>query len=215
MTYAVLDEPLLSNAQKRKLGVATSYLSSLQVGDKLHVAVRQSHAAFHLPADAQNTPIIMVAAGTGVAPFRGFLQERAAMAATGRKLAPALLFFGCRTPGVDDLYRDDFNAWQAAGAVDVRRAYSRVAECEGEEAKGCRYVQDRLWLDREDVLGLWKEGGRVYVCGSRVVGNAINETVVRIHKSMEERRGNVVSDEDAEDWLARIRNVRYAADVFD
>lgn len=93
----------------------------------------------------------MIAAGTGIAPFRGFLQERAAMAEAGRELAPVFLFFGCRAPGVDDLYRDDFDAWQAAGVVDVRRAYSRAAEDEGEEAKGCRYVQDRLWLDREDV----------------------------------------------------------------
>jgi cytochrome P450 / NADPH-cytochrome P450 reductase len=215
LTYSILDEPSLSNTEKRKLGVTTSYLSSLEAGDKLHVAVRQSQAAFHLPADAQNTPVVMVAAGTGVAPFRGFLQERAAMAAAGRKLAPALLFFGCRNPGLDDLYREQFDTWQAAGVVDIRRAFSRVADDEGDEAKGCRYVQDRLWLDREEVSQLWDKGARVYVCGSRAVGNAVNEMVIKIHKSVAEERGETLTQEEAEAWLVNMRNVRFAADVFD
>ena len=64
LTYAVVDQPALSG-QGRFVGVASSYLSNLGVGDRLHVAVRTSHQAFHLPKDAQNVPVIMIAAGTG------------------------------------------------------------------------------------------------------------------------------------------------------
>lgn len=157
----------------------------------------------------------MLGAGTGVAPFRGFMQQRAAMAATGRELAPALLFFGCRAPGVDDLYRDEFDTWQAAGVVSIRRAYSRAAG-ENDEAKGCKHVQDRLWHDRYDVSQLWDNGARVYVCGSRAVGNAINETIMKILKTMtKEKKGQDLSDEEAEAYFAKMRNVRFVADVFD
>jgi cytochrome P450/NADPH-cytochrome P450 reductase len=64
LTYSVVDQPALSG-QGRFVGVATNYLSSLKEGDKLHVAVKQSHQAFHLPKDAKNVPVIMMAAGTG------------------------------------------------------------------------------------------------------------------------------------------------------
>jgi cytochrome P450/NADPH-cytochrome P450 reductase len=69
LTYAVVDQPALSG-QGRFVGVASSYLSNLGVGDRLHVAVRTSHQAFHLPKDAQNVPVIMIAAGTGKSFFR-------------------------------------------------------------------------------------------------------------------------------------------------
>jgi cytochrome P450 / NADPH-cytochrome P450 reductase len=64
LTYAVVDQPALSG-HGRFVGVASNYLSSLSPGDKLHVSVRQSHQAFHLPKDAKNVPVIMIAAGTG------------------------------------------------------------------------------------------------------------------------------------------------------
>jgi cytochrome P450/NADPH-cytochrome P450 reductase len=69
LTYAVLDQPALSG-QGRHVGVASSYLSQLSKGDKLHVSVRPSHQAFHLPKDTENVPVICIAAGTGKpAPF--------------------------------------------------------------------------------------------------------------------------------------------------
>jgi cytochrome P450/NADPH-cytochrome P450 reductase len=64
LTYAVVDQPALSG-QGRFVGVATNYLSNLAAGDKLHVSVRSSHQAFHLPKDSKNVPVIMIAAGTG------------------------------------------------------------------------------------------------------------------------------------------------------
>jgi cytochrome P450/NADPH-cytochrome P450 reductase len=65
LTYAVVDQPALSG-QGRYVGVASNYLSSLAPGDKLHVSVRSSHQAFHLPKDTKNVPVICIAAGTGM-----------------------------------------------------------------------------------------------------------------------------------------------------
>ncbi|KAK3338569.1 putative bifunctional P-450:NADPH-P450 reductase [Neurospora tetraspora] len=240
LTYSILETPSLSNPDKKHLGVATSYLASLEAGDKLNVSVRPSHKAFHLPVDADKTPLIMVAAGSGLAPFRGFVQERAAQIAAGRSLAPAVLFYGCRHPDQDDLYRDEFDKWESIGAVSVRRAFSRCPD--SEETKGCKYVGDRIWEDREELAGLWDRGAKVYVCGSREVGESVKKVVVRIaverqkmiveareKGELEKLEGLVeglklhglkveeveVSEERALKWFEGVRNERYATDVFD
>ncbi|SPQ24102.1 e2a51f95-6abf-42a6-9920-1dc86cb453bc [Thermothielavioides terrestris] len=211
LTYSLLDAPALANPAVRHVGVATAYLASLLPGDRLQLSVRQTHTAFRLPDDSHKTPVICVAAGAGLAPFRGFIQERAVAAARGsaKSLAPALLFFGCRGPQLDDLYRAEFDAWQTQGAVDVRRAYSRAAAEEAAEAKGCRHVQDRLWYDRDEVRALWERGARVYVCGSRAVGEAVRRMLGRI------LLGADAGEDEIARWYEGVRNARYASDVFD
>lgn len=212
LAYAVLDSPSLAGTGQRYRGVATSYLASLQEGDKLHVALRPSHASFHLPADQANTPLILIAAGTGLAPFRGFVQERAAMLETGRKLAPALLFFGCRHPEQDDLYREELDKWEKLGAVSVRRAYSRAAE----SSEGCVHVQDRLWKERSEVQELWDQGAKVYVCGSRGVAEAVREVAIRMFvDGAKERHGKDIGVEEATERFDAVRYERFATDVFD
>ncbi|GKT45276.1 bifunctional cytochrome P450/NADPH--P450 reductase [Colletotrichum spaethianum] len=215
LTYSLLDEPSLSG-QGRHVGVATSYLAALKAGNKLHVAVRPSHAAFHLPNQPEKTPLILVAAGSGIAPFRGFIQERAAMLAAGRAIAPALLFYGCRKPGIDDLYRDEFDVWEKMGAVTVRRAYSRAIE----QSEGCKYVQHRLYHNKKEVSELWAQGAKLFVCGTRNVGKAVEEACVRvILESAKEEGGQPelkdLDYEGAKKWFEGIRNERYATDVFD
>ncbi|KAK3938330.1 putative bifunctional P-450:NADPH-P450 reductase [Diplogelasinospora grovesii] len=211
LTYSLLEAPALSNPEQKHVGVATSYLASLTAGDKLNVSVRPSHTAFHLPLEAEKTPIICIAAGTGLAPFKGFIQERAAQIGAGRNLAPAILFFGCRGKA-DDLYRGEFDRWEKMGAVDVRRAYSRE---DAEEACGCKHVDDRLWHDRKDVLELWDRGAKVYVCGSREVGESVKKVVVRIGLESQKSSGKEPNEEKALKWFESIRNERYATDVFD
>jgi len=223
LTYSVLESPALANPANKHIGVATSYLAGLEVGDKLNVSVRPSHSAFHLPVNPEKTPVVMIAAGSGLAPFRGFVQERAAQVASGRDLAPAVLFFGCRDPKQDDIYRAELDRWERMGAVSVRRAYSRVDGI-NEESKGCKYVQDRLWVDREELCELWDRGAKVYVCGSRGLGEGVKDVVVRIAVERRRRRdgegeqegeGGVSPEERALKWFESIRNERYATDVFD
>ncbi|KAG6115628.1 hypothetical protein E4U14_000756 [Claviceps sp. LM454 group G7] len=210
LTYSVLEQPAFSG-QGPYYGVASNYLSSLTAGERLHVAVRPSQA-FHLPADAENTPIICIAAGSGLAPFRGFVQERATMIAAGKKVAPALLFFGCRSPNTDDLYADEFSKWEALGAVEVRRAYSRAPEA----SQGCKYVQHRLSHDGDAVMDLWDKGARIYVCGSKHVGTAV-ETVFRdmFKAAGKKKNGHEPTDEASKEWFDKQRNERYLTDVFD
>ncbi|KAH6607847.1 nadph cytochrome p450 [Trichoderma cornu-damae] len=209
LTYSVLEQPALSG-QGAHVGVATHFLASLAPGDKLHVAIRQSKA-FHLPSDAENTPLIFVCIGSGLAPFRGFVQERAAMIAAGRKLAPALLFYGCRSPDWDDLYAAEFKRWEELGAVEMRRAYSRAPD----KSFGCKYVQHRISHDREDVYKLWDQGAKVFVCGSRDVGKAIEAVCVQLAKEKGPPSGEEVTEEKAQAWWDKQRNERYVTDVFD
>jgi cytochrome P450/NADPH-cytochrome P450 reductase len=148
----------------------------------------------------------MVCAGTGLAPFRGFVQERALQAAAGRGVGPALLFFGCDHPDVDDLYRAEFDGWEQAGVVRVRRAYSAAPQ------DGIAFVQDRLWADRAEVEALFRQGAHVYVCGDgRRMAPAVRDTFVRIYR---EATGSPA--EQAEQWAERVEREhgRYVADVF-
>lgn len=134
------------------------------------------------------------------------------MIAAGRNLAPALFFFGCRDPEVDDLYAAEFERWAKLGAVDVRHAYSRATA----KSEGCKYVQDRLWHDADDVYALWDRGAKVYMCGSREVGKAVEDVCVRLAmKWVEMRKGEKETEEAAREWFEKQRNERFATDVFD
>lgn len=210
LTFSLLDAPAMSG-EGRHLGVASHFLASVHAGDKVHVAVRPS-TAFHLPADPEKTPIICMAAGTGLAPIRGFAEERAAMITAGRKLAPAVFFFGCRSPDEDNLYAEQFAEWERIGAMEVRHAYSRAAD----QSEGCKYVQDRISKDRQVVFDLWDQGARLYLCGSRAVGKGIEDVLVdMVKESGEKTRDKPVTDEAARRWLETLRNERFMADVFD
>lgn len=210
LTYSVLSQPHVSGAG-RYVGVASHYLSQLSAGDTLHVSVRPSNQAFHLPTDTENTPVIMIAAGTGLAPFRGFVQERAAQVGAGRKLAPAMLFLGCRDPEMDELYREELSRWEAMGAVQVVRAYSQNAE----KGSGARYAQDALYQERKKVVELWEKGARVYVCGSRALEVGVSGVFKKLYvERVKEVADKEIGEEKAEEWLAGIRNVRFATDVF-
>ncbi|KAK7193653.1 hypothetical protein DPSP01_000204 [Paraphaeosphaeria sporulosa] len=210
LTYAVVDQPAYSG-QGRFVGVATNYLSSLAVGDKLHVAVRSSHQAFHLPKDGKNVPVIMIAAGTGLAPFRGFIQERAAQIAAGRTLAPAVLFYGCRDPSNDLLYSDLLSRWEKLGAVSLRYAFSRAPS----SSEGCKYVQDRLYHDSKEVVELFDAGAKLFVCGSREVGKGVEDVCLKIAREERVRKkGEDVDEGRLREWFEGLRNERFATDVF-
>ncbi|KAI1473366.1 bifunctional P-450:NADPH-P450 reductase [Daldinia eschscholtzii] len=193
------------------IGVTSSYLGSLEPNDRLRVSVRPSHMAFHLPDTPEETPLILIAAGSGIAPFRGFIQHRAVMIKSGRKLAPAVLYHGCREPGKDDIYSAEFIEWEKAGAVTIKRAFSRTPE----KSDGSKYVQDIVWADRLQFLQLWREGAQLYICGSRKVSQGIEKVIKNIRQEESQLNGEILSDEEAKKWWDELRNIRYATDVFD
>lgn len=212
LTFSILDAPALSG-QGIYHGTASNYLSTLEKGDILHVAVKPSSAAFHPPLDVEKTGIIMLAAGTGIAPFRGFVQERAAQIVAGghRKLAPAVLFYGCRAPDEDDLHADEMAEWERAGAVRIFKSFSKLPKA----SDGCKYVQDRLWMERELVRQMWRDGGKIYLCGSGALGVAVNRCIGEIYAEGMKSQGVDVGEEEVRLLLERIRRERYAVDVYD
>ena len=206
LTYSVLSSPSLSIPSQQYLGTASNYLSELSPGDKIHVGVRPSHQAFHPPLDVENIPTIIICAGTGIAPFRAFVQQRAEQISAGRTVAPALLLNGCRDLEKDALYLDEFGEWEEKGAVSVQRVASRSPE----EHEGCKYVQHLVWRERESLSELWSKGARIYVCGSGKMAEEVDGVLVRIWM---EKTGK--GEEEAREWLRGIRNERFASDVFD
>jgi cytochrome P450 / NADPH-cytochrome P450 reductase len=203
ITVGVVEGPARSGHGLYR-GVASAYLSALAKGDEAECFIHAPSIAFFPPADA-TTPMIMIGAGTGVAPFRGFLQARVAMKARGDKVGPALLFHGCRNPAHDHIYADEFTAMARAGVVELEPAYSRP-----ETGVKC-YVQHRLAERRDRVWQLIEQGGVVYVCGdASTMAPAVEQAFLAIGR---DKRG--VADDSAKIWLAKLKaDGRYLVDIW-
>lgn len=206
--------PAAFSGQDPTPGLASHFLANLKVGDSLSCSVRPGQPRFSPPEDPTSTPTIMICAGAGLAPFRGFVQDRAERLrrdpGLGEKMAPALLYVGCRGPE-HELYAAELRAWQDAGAVKVRHAYSRQGAQPGDHLG---YVQDRPWADREELARMWDDGARVYVCGSRAVSHGVRDVVQKIYREQAEQRCGSKTDAEVEGWWIEILRDRYAADVF-
>ncbi|MFG1695402.1 bifunctional cytochrome P450/NADPH--P450 reductase [Nonomuraea sp. NPDC049309] len=178
-------------------GMCSAYLAGLKEGDVFYGYVRVPAPPFRLPADPA-TPIILVGPGTGFAPLRGFLEERALTGASGR----AEVFTGCRHPEHDLLYADELAAWEQAGQVTVHRAYSAVA------GHPYRFVQDAVAAHADEVWTLLEQGAHVYVCGDGLrMAPAVRQALLDIHRDK--------TGEDGTAWLANLEaQGRYQQDVF-
>ncbi|KAI0329045.1 bifunctional P-450/NADPH-P450 reductase [Cubamyces sp. BRFM 1775] len=206
LTISVLEAPPIPGRTEPFCGVASTYLASLRPGNKVQLSVRASNVAFHPPADL-SIPLIMICAGSGLAPMRGFIQERAMQKQAGREVAKSLLFFGCRYPKEDYLYSDEeLKEWSELGVVDVRPAFSRSSA----DSEGCRYVQDRLHHDADDVVEAFSKGGKFFVCGSSKVSNGVKQVLVRFFKETKN-----LTDEEALATFDKVMNGRYTTDIFE
>lgn len=172
-------------------GVSTSYLSALKNARDSSDQKSQTHT-LHLPKISNSTsdpslhplihirrskfrppftpstPIIMIGPGTGIAPFRAFIHERAHQFSQGRTIGRTILFYGCRSPTQDYLYKEDWEDLTARNALgegvfSIYTAFSR------EKGQPKRYVQDLIAEEeRADEIRrlIGEEGARVYVCGN-------------------------------------------------
>ncbi len=156
VTVAVVEAPAASGRGIYK-GICSNYLAGRRAGETIYATLRETKAGFRLPADP-TVPVIMIGPGTGLAPFRGFLQERAALKARGAALGPAMLFFGCRHPEQDYLYADELKGFAADGITELRTGFSR-----GEGPK--TYVQNLIAAEKDRVWALIEQGAIIYVCG--------------------------------------------------
>jgi len=180
------------------LGACSSTLDAANVGEAILARLRPVDSAFLPPKDLQQ-PIIMIGPGTGVAPFRGFIQDRMVHLSEGRDLAEALLFFGCRHPDVDEIYAEEFSAAESAGAVQYFKAYSRLQQYPH------RYVQDALVAEADKVWALWQQGALIYVCGdAQHMLSAVRGALQKIYRDAQQAQGNDVSAEQAQSWLQEM-----------
>lgn len=141
-----------SSQGRIRRGVASNWLANQQVGQSLTLETK-ANPTFKLPA-GDNIPIIMIASGTGVAPFIGFMQQRVA-----QKQFNNWLFFGETDPDTSCLKCEQLKNWQTQGVLSLQLAFSRV------EPK--TYVQDTLRAHQETVWQQWQAGAIVYLCGSQ------------------------------------------------
>ncbi|MDD5260974.1 MAG: flavodoxin domain-containing protein [Methylacidiphilales bacterium] len=185
---------------KSRKGACSTFLADrLPVGNSARVFVQTSHG-FRLPADG-NIPVIMVGPGTGIAPFRAFLEERSATGATGKNW----LFFGDQKSATDFLYREQLEGHVKSGylhRLDI--AFSR-------DQADKIYVQDRM---RERARELWdwlQQGAHFYVCGdAKRMAKDVDSMLCQIAR---EQGG--LSEENATDFIAVLKKEkRYQRDVY-
>jgi sulfite reductase (NADPH) flavoprotein alpha-component len=187
-----------SHGRARK-GVASTYVAErLKKGARVRVKVRPNK---HFALPASDRDIIMVGPGTGVAPFRSFVQERRAAGATGK----SWLFFGDRNYTHDFLYQLEWQDAVKDGALtrmDV--AFSR-------DAPQKVYVQNRLWERRRDLVGWLDNGAHFYVCGdAKAMAKDVRSTLVRAFADVK-----ALAPDAAERAVVELeRGKRYLQDVY-
>ena len=181
-------------------GVASTMLAErIAVGDSQPVYI-QPNKRFRVPPDS-TAPIIMIGPGTGIAPFRAFLYERRAVAATGKNW----LFFGERSAATDFLYRDELETMRDDGHLTrLDLAFSRDQERK-------IYVQDRMLEQGAEFYRWLQDGASVYVCGD--ASRMAKDVDATLHTIVEQQSD--LSKEAASEYVQQLKEEnRYHRDVY-
>ena len=202
ITVAVVEGPARSGHGAYH-GICSTHLANVAAGEKVLAVVQEPATPFRLPEDP-SVPVIMIGPGTGLAPFRGFIQARRALKAEGKTLGEALLFFGCRHPEQDFIYNDELKAAAQENLIELHTAFSRA---QSERI----YVQDLLRKEEASVWRLIEQGAIVYVCGD---GAGMEPDVRRALTKIYAEHADVDFSE-AENWMEDfVSNDRYVLDVW-
>ncbi len=188
-----------SRGRKRK-GVCSTFLADRTgEGQKVSVFVHTSKI-FRLP-ESGDVPCIMIGPGTGIAPFRAFLEERQAEHAMGRNW----VFFGEQRRDRDFYYREEFETWQKDGLLNrFDTAFSRDQDHK-------IYVQDRMMENAAEIYRWLEEGAQLYVCGD--ASRMAKDVDRALHSIIAQQSGN--GKEGAEEYVLRLKkNKKYLRDVY-
>lgn len=181
-------------------GVGSTWLADRLVLDETAPVFIDPNKNFHLPEKGE-TPIVMIGPGTGVAPFRAFMQEREALEQSGKNW----LFFGDRHFRTDFLYQREWLQWRKQGLLNrLDVAFSR----DGPEKV---YVQHRIRQAGSELWRWLEDGAHVYVCGdANAMAPDVHEALIDVIASQ-----GLKSRENAEQYLrAMTRDKRYQRDVY-
>ncbi|KAG1414565.1 hypothetical protein G6F58_006896 [Rhizopus delemar] len=181
----------------------------------IRAILKSSKSTFSLPQDLA-TPLIMISAGTGFAPFRGFLQERKAQIDNlgADKVASSVLFFGCRRADQDYIYQEELETYAKNGVLsDLHVAFSR-----SDEKSPIRYVQHQILANAAKIWNLLypaaddnSKPAAIYICGS----GAMSRDVRRTFYSMAISFGAATNDKEAEALIIKLMDEkRYNEDVW-
>ncbi len=206
LVVSVLDGPARSGHGLFR-GVASNHLAAIAPGTQIRARVDAARQAFRAGADPAKN-VILISAGTGVAPFRGFLGDRLAAKQEGEPYSPALCFFGVRDPDVDYIFREQFETAEEMGIVRMRPAFSRAPQ------GGIRYVQDRIAADADEVWDFLGDPGKdthVYICGDGAkMAPAVRQAFIDIYRA---KTGE--DESQARDWLiGLVESDHYVEDVW-
>ncbi|MFM8655842.1 MAG: sulfite reductase subunit alpha, partial [Chthoniobacterales bacterium] len=184
---------------RKRQGVCSTFLADRAGDRKIPVFI---HSAKHFrPPEDGNLPLIMVGPGTGIAPFRAFLQEREATGAGGK----SWLFFGDRNRATDFLYEDEITGWKNRGVLHrLDTAFSR------DQAEKV-YVQHRMLENGAELWRWLEEGGYFYVCGD--ASRMAKDVDDALHRVVEQAGGK--SKEEASEYVEALKKAkRYRKDVY-
>lgn len=185
---------------RERHGICSTFINSRwPVGETAGVYTQNQQKHFGMPADP-DTPMIMVGPGTGVAPFRAFVEERVATGARGRNW----LFFGEQRRATEFFYEEEFTRWQADGVLRLDTAFSR-----DQEAK--IYVQHRMREHGADIYAWLQDGAEFFVCGDKE--RMASDVDAELHGIIE-RHGGMDADK-AKEYVDEMRKTkRYKRDVY-
>lgn len=201
LMVSVLDAPAASGNGRHR-GSGSTHLAALRPGDTVLGRIQPCRDVFRIEHDAPE-PVVMIAAGTGLAPFRGAIAERLHRAAPS---APALLYFGCDHPDRDFLHADELRAAEAAGALSLRPVFSAAP------VDGHAFVQHRIAAEGDELWELLGSGARVYVCGD---GARMAPGVRAAFRDLHRKHVPGADATAAGEWLAElVATGRYVEDVY-
>eukprot|EP00121_Abeoforma_whisleri_P009505 Awhi_evm1s8741 len=174
---------------KYKIGQCTRYLMNLKPGDKVVTCIKPS--VMYLPPDHKQ-PVIMSGLGTGMAPFRAFIQERAIAKRNGEEIGPMILYFGSRYRSEEYLYGEELEAYYQEGIVSkLQLAFSR-------DQKEKVYIQHKMVEDGKLLAEyLLNQNGHFYLCGPTWPAADVKDAILEGFKSQghERKEGEKILEE--------------------